>query len=643
MRRICSVLLLAATLLAVLSVFFSCGSFIGGIKGFYNTSSDEFYDNVFFALSNVIGTPGSLSKPEFSDGKSQKTDISVSVKNYEYERDLSDYSAEFNTALLLTKDLNFELSTNLDAFAQKANLYCVADNDSFYMDVGEYAEKPFYYKGAAEKGIFEVMKEEVVAVFKAGEYVNGEEVYKFHGVNIKADTVEICLNSDTTTALINKICDLFIETENKIYASFINDVLNFSYLVSGEKLHLTWKRYFDDNKLIRESFKIHDNNAHYIILDNSYIKKNNDRLFEMTVKAFDGTGEFNVFTLASKTVSNKSNDQELYETTANILVGDEIHIETTNQGCAAGTDGSASVHFMTAVGESDMKVSFSCKPNEGDFTYKVSTDSIYISFDADVTLSQKVTDDIPSIKLNGEYYDIAVLENRYYYDEAKKFISKEFSDVVTILKGKTPEADPEPVKPEVEPYNLDIYYDYSIKNETDGSYGKKYIDLLQSDNFTYSYTYHAREEGYPLNKCTQYRKNGENLYKYDYEDGTEYIQLFSGTTRYEVRHDLEKILFTEYSEEDFDRYYPEQVYIFYESGFCVYENRQLVYEKYYDHSNNKYTFIFNESSEVELIVIESSSDKSLLYTFVEEISDTVPKDAFDLPSYEYQSVLDHFQ
>lgn len=643
MKRICSVILLLSVFVSTLSVFASCSTFIGGIKGFYNETSDDFYENVYEALSNIIGTPESFQLLEFDDEESQKTDVTVSVNDYEYERDLGDYTSKFDVSLLLTQDFDFELMTNLDAFGQKANLNCIVEKDSFYLNAGEFSEKPFYYKGKEDKGLFQNIKDEVIAVFKAGEYINGKEAYKLHGVNFEADTVEICLNSDTTTEFIGKICDLFIETENKIYGSYINDVLNASYLVSGEKLHLTWKRYYNDGALVRESFKVHDNNAHYIILDTAFLEKKNDTYLELTVKAFDGNGEFNVFSLSSNTVETKSNGVTALKTSANILVGDEIHIETSNNCSEDGSKGNASVHFMTEVGESDMKVNFSCTPKNNTYVYKVSSDSIYITFDADITVCQQATSKKPSILLDGECYDIAVLENRYYYDEAKNMLNKQFSDVVDIMKGNTPEPDPEPPKSEVEPYKLDIHYDYSIKNETNGSYGKKYIDILQSGNFTYSYTYHANEEGYPLNSCTQYRKDDETLYKYEYEDGTEYIQLFSGTTRYEVRHDLKKILFTEYSEEDFERFYPEQVYIFYESGFCVYENRELVYEKYYDYSNNKYTFIFDENGKVELIVVESSSDKSLLYTFVDEIKDTAPEDAFELPSYEYQSVLDHFQ
>jgi len=44
-----------------------------------------------------------------------------------------------------------------------------------------------------------------------------------------------------------------------------------------------------------------------------------------------------------------------------------------------------------------------------------------------------------------------------------------------------------------------------------------------------------------------------------------------------------------------------------------------------------------------LMIIEDSATKEEMYTFIEEISDTVPENAMELPSYEYQSVLDHFQ
>lgn len=641
MKKILSFMLLLSI---TFNIFTACSSFIGGIEGFFNDSSDDFYNSVGRSINNIIGNPGNDLMLGMIGDSSYQGSLNIELFDYEYKgTKVTDGSEKFNTSWLITPDFDFTLKTSIDGFGQKADMHCVALKDEFYMDAGSFAEKPFHYKGTAEKGIFQNIKDEIKKHIMAGTYVDGEETYKFHGKNITANTVEVCLNSDVTTEAINKICDFFIETKNQIYTSYLMNVMDVSYLISGEKLHLTWKRYYNDNKLVRESFKIHDNNAHYVILDTAHQQVENTMYLEISLKAFDGNGEFDVFVLSSKTdISKNEHETGIHTTTANVLIGDEIHAEITNKGTKSGSEGVASVHFMTEVGVADLKVEFNTTDSNAN-RINIKTENIYITFDGYIDFTNGFTDDKPIMPEVDDVYDISVLENRYYFDEAKTMLNKEFSDLAVMLKGETPEEDPKPSEPEIPPYTLDIHYDYSIILDTNGEYGKSYVDLLNSDCFTYSYTYHSNEAGYPLNKCTQYRKNGETLYLYNYEDGTEYAQLFSGTTRYEVRHDLKKILFTEYSEEDFKKYYPEQVYIFYESGLCNYDNRELVYEKYYDHSNNKYTFIFDENKKVELIVIEDSSDKSLLYTFVEEFSDTVPENAMELPSYEYQSVIDHFQ
>lgn len=641
MKKTTYYITLNAVLICILLNFASCTSFVGGIKGFYGNENGKFYSTVFNAVKSAIGVFDDRAIPSFDYG-GVLLNLDTTVKSYSLgDKDIDVGNGKYTASLLITKDLNFDIKAQLDAFGQKSNLHSVAVGGSFYMDMGEYAEKPFYYNGEPEEGLFQKIKSAVVKSFKEGDYVNGSESYRFHDVNFNADTTEICLNSDVTSAFVGEICDLFIETANLIYGSFINDVLDVSYIINGEKLHLTWKRYFLDNALCRESFKLHDNNGHYIILDTAVLNsdKNVDYV-EVAVKAFDGKGIFNVFTIAVKSSVNGA--ERVTET--NALVGDEIRIEAKNISQEQSSKGNANVYFMTELGEAVLPISFECDGNDGQYKYSLKTDSIYLSFDAEVTLALKSTDKTPVIENTDDVYNASVLEDRYYYDKAKSFIDKEYNDVKLIVQGDTPEPDEElEEETTVEPYKLDIYYDYSIKYDTDGSYGKAYIDLLQSDNFTFTYTYHEQKEGYPIGSCIQYKANGKNKYIYNYADGTEYIQLFSGTTRYEVRHDLKKILFTEYSEEDYKIYYPETVYKFFESGLCNYNGKELVFERFYDYTNNKYTFIFDENKIPILMVIEDSSTKEEMYTYIGEISDVVPENAMELPSYEYQSVLDHFQ
>ncbi len=632
---------LTLQLLIVLTLV-SCVAFTGGIKGFYNNNSDGFYKTVFTSLNGLLSNLDTGIIPSFENGAA-KIDVDATVKSYSVnDKMLNVGNGKYSAHYLLTKDFNFELTTSLDAFGQKSTNSTVSLKDGFYMNMPDFAKKPFYYKGSQEEGVFQKIKNAVVKCFKEGSYVNGSESYTFHGVSIKADTTEICLNSDVTSELVSLISDTVIETPNLILNSFTNKALDLSYIVNGEKLHLTWKRYFEDNALCRESFKVHDNNGHYIILDiiaQTFDKQTNN--VEISVKGFDGKGVFNIFTLAINAVNNEGE----YSTNADALLGDEIHLELENKGNKTGAKGKANVYFMTDIGEAVLPVSYSCvTESEGTNKYTLKADSIYLGFDIELVVTKNATDRTPVLDEPDDYYDISVLENRYYYDEAKKYSDKEYSDIKALLSGETPEPDEEKVEePTVDPFKLDINYDYSVIYDTEGSYGKQYVDLLQSDNFSFTYSYHEQKEGYPVNTCTQYKADGKNMYKYNYADGTEYIQLFSGTTRYEVRHDLKKILFTEYSEEDFKIYYPEAVYKFYESGFCNYDNRELVYERYYDYSNNKYTFVFDENKEIELMIIEDSATKEEMYTFVDSISETVPENVMQLPSYEYESVLDHFQ
>lgn len=640
MKRLYSIFLLVTI---ILSFLVSCSGFEGGVTSFYK--DNNFYKNIGTVVGKIIGG-GQSYIPLLGNDSSVLLETSLKTSKYEYGNTTQNKTGTIDTSLLITPNHDFELKSELDMFGQKASVHCITEKDNFYLDFGDDSQKPFYFKGTGADDITQKIVSEVINAFKDGNYVNGEEVYKVHGQNISANTVEICLNSDKTTEIIENICDFFIETKNLIYSSKVMQVLDYSYFIKGEKIHLTWKRYFNDSELCRESFKLHDNNGHYVVLDTMYLYNDGKEYVDISVNAFDGDGVFNIFALSAESI--KSNDS--FETQANAIIGDYLQIEFRNNGNDVKSEGKANVYFMTDIGKANLPITYSYSASgtaddglDNTHNYKVSAESIYITFDTEFSFKATVTDTNTKISLEGDFYDVSVIENQLYYNESKTIHNKEYSDIITMLRGEIPDIDPEPSKPEIPAYELDIYYDYSIKFDTEGSYGQKYVELLQSDQFTYSYTYHSREEGYPINKCTQYRKGDENIYIYNYADGTEYKQLFAGTTRYEVRHDLEKILFTEYSEEDFATYYPEQVYIFYESGLCNYKNRELVFERYYDYSNNKYTFIFDENKEVEIIVVESSSDKSLLYTFIEELSDAVPENAMKLPSYDYVSVHDLFK
>jgi len=647
MKKICSCFLIFAILISNLTVLAACGGFKGGISTFFKQNT--FYKDVGNVVASVIGGSNAYI-PLIDNDSILAFDLSSKINKYKYhDQEIGDGNEAFNATLLVTPEFNMDVTTALNAFDQNATMRAVIENDSFLLDLGAFEEKPFYFKGDGNDSLLQKTTKELKKRFEAGEYVNKEEVYKFHGKNIEANTIEVCLNSDETFNIIDYIYDLFVNTNNLIFNSKTMDVLNFSYIIQGEKLHLTWKRYFNDKKLCRESFKIHDNNGHYIIIDTSYLKNKKTEWVDITVSAFDGNGTFNIFSVCAKRVNSKNG----FETIADAIIGDYLKISAANTGSNTNSEGTADVYFMDTVGEVKLPIAFSYSKDNAEatsgldsiqsFKLKTTTENIFLEFDIEFSLKVHLSDATLSATLSGEYYDVSDRENMYYYNNAIERHNKEYSDVITILKGDIPEEDAKPIEPEVDPYVLDIYYDYSTKFETDGTYGERYVNLLQSDNFTYSYTYHAREEGYPLNKCTKYCENGETMYLYNYEDGTEYAQLFSGTTRYEVRHDLQKILYTEYTKEDFETYYPEQVYIFYESGFCNYNSRELVYEKYYDYSNNKYIFIFDENKELEIMVVESSSGEPALYTFIEELSDQVPDGAMKMPSYPYVSVLDHFQ
>lgn len=641
-KRILSFLILIAVIASAFVSFSACGKFLGGIKAF--SSDGDFYTNVGNVLYSIIAGPNSY----IPFAKNGDFGVNASFRLSDYKKDgeiVKDGNAIYEASIKRNGAYDFDSETRVSAFGLDVYKREITQNGAMYLEYGDSINMPLVYKGDADNYI-KRFADMIGSAFADAKYVDGKENYSLNGVNFKTDTVEVCLNSTVINDLFESYSMFLIEATNLVYNEMHYSFNDIWYFVDGENIHLTWKRYFDGDELCREYIKLHDNNNHYVAIDIAYAKDNKQEYVELSLKANDGTS---VFDILSASV-NKKNNKKDFTTTANIMIGDEILIIATNCGDDAKAEGSAEIRLVDSLGEMKFPITYNYTgKREGENNdgiglkqhISIKVDNIYVSFNAELAVSAT---DVVALESQApeKYYDLASIEDIYYYHSVAELDYKNrLNAVLSYIKGETPDY----VKPgtAVEPFTLEVVFDDGTVYETDGAFGERYVELLTSDNYTYKYTYKTDEIGYPTNYATECRLGDKRIYAYNYSNGEKYEEVHENTTRFEIRHDIETIIYTQYGDDAYKRAYPEPVYIYYQSGKCIYDNRELVYERYYDYSNNKYTFMFDEDGAPEIMIIESVVDNTVLYTFIEELSDVVDESVFILPGYKQIDVKDFYQ
>lgn len=642
MKRIFSIFFLTALLLSTLLSLSSCNKFEGGKDGFWRTGS--FYTKVSdVLLSALYGDESGF--PFLNDGNLDMV----------LESSISDYSilgknmgmADLNFSLLLSKSFDFSYTIDVDAFGEKMFKHSVQVGSKQYFDYGSILDAPLYYEGEGYN-ILTFAFDEFNKFVQNGKYVNSEENYKLNGQNVKADTVEICLNSNELAEWANYICNSLYMNANTIYNEWHYSLLDGTYFIEQEKLHLTRKRYFDDGVLCRESFKLHDNYDQYVVLDIAYIKDGKSEFVQINIYGYNGMQFFDIFNITSEKVSKKNS----FETNADIMIGDSIHISLSNKGSESSATGKGTVNLVYLGDETEIPFLYSYEKIKGtaensadSHIIDLQVDTALLSFEGVVGLRCKNTEEVPDIQKPNTYYNIGEMDGGLKFTQTcEPAIEKVISRIRSNLCGVAPEKDDNDgtVEDAYPPFVIDIEFDDGNSFETDGAYGREYADILSSDTYTYKYKYKSAEEGYPDNYVEQFREDGAVIYCYEFADGTEYDELHKENIKYEVRYDIEKIIYTDYGD-DYSDYYTQYKYIYFQSGHCTIDGSEYIYERYYDYGKNTYTFIFNEDGSIRLMVIFNEVDKTTLYTEVIEITSEVPEDAFDLPNFEVVSVQDFFE
>lgn len=638
MKKALYIILLTAVVINSCICFSACSKFEGSTEHF--TQSGDFYSNVFNTLGSALGGDSTFINL-FNNDKTTGVNLNATLENYKYKGELvGDGKGSIDVSTLITPEYDFSANIALDAFSQKTAMDFATLNNDMLIKF-DSKDMPFYYKGEGEGFV-----KTAVAYFKEelnnAKLITGNEAYKLHGTNISANTVEFCFNSDVTARLANKITSLLINTPNLALNAVYFPIQEHVYTIQEEKLHLTWKRYYDDSVLCRESFKLHDNYNHYYLLDIAFVNDGSHSYVEISLKAYNGDYTITVFTAS---VDKESKKDGGFTTKAQVIIGDEVYITAENSGTSQSTKGKANINFVTEVGEVSLPIdfSYSCKDDEGkQQTFNAALSNIFVSFDLSVDITSTENDKQIVIEKPYECYDLTSQEDIFVYSYiSNPLFTHAFSNTWREMLGK-PIEEPQIPDEETDPFALDIAFDSGTQLETNGEYGKKYIDILQSDDYTYKYYTYEDVEGIYKTTATEYRKDGDIIYHFQYSDNKKYSQLLKDNTKFEVHYDIEKIIYSEYEEANFKAEFPKPNYQYYQSGNCVYEERDLIYERYFDKSNNYYTFIFNENGEVEIISLYVKSEDSTLYMFVEEISSEVPDNALQLPNYEKVSVQDFF-
>lgn len=646
MKRFISVSLLCSFLLLQICTFSSCNSFVGGKEGFFTTG--DFYNNVGNTFFSVFA--GDTSFIPLANDKSLLLDAGISLTDYKVNGfTVEDGKANIDVRLLSNNNFDYDYSLDISAFGMDFNKHLAQKNNEMLIEYTDIISKPLYYCGN-DLNALKYAYDGLVALIEDANYIDGEETYKFNDINFDTKTVSFTLNTDVLNAWAVDLSNRLYFSDNLVFLEWYYTFNEVMYFIDNEKIHLTWKRYFDGNDLCREVIKLHDNNNHNITADLIFASDDGIDYAELCVTGYDGTTNFDILVISANKIINGNK----FETNGKIMLGDEVLITAKNKGDSLNASGSAAINYVSGIGEMTIPVSYDyVGSSEGDkhndgigLTQKIniSVNGLNLSFSAAINIFADYNDEAPNITKPADYYNIGSTTDIYYYNTIGRPENSNIIDAITDgLEGKNIYYEQiSDTEGESNGYNLDIRYDDGNNYETDGAYGKEFVSRLMSDKYAYRYSYYINEKDESPTEVSIYKDGDQKMYNYRYSDGVVYDEYFEGTVRNEIRHDIATIIYTEYTEEEFSNYYADVIYIYYESGYCEYNNRKLVYERYYDYANNKYTFIFDENSNVEIIVINSSNDGSLLYTFVAEISDEVPDDAFDLPDYDRFSVLDFF-
>ena len=636
MKKALFVFVAAIMLLQSCICFSSCSDFKGEANHFLN--SGTFYNDIYNLIGSVLAGPNTYKNIFNKDGST--IDFSVDIDNYKLNKVLvNDGKGSASLSAIISPNFDIKSSIVLDAFGEKATLDSIFVANDMLLDFND-SKDPYYFKSTEDKnGMILSSLELLKSTVNNANIVSSKEAYKLNGINFDTNTVEINLNSDTVSILSDSITKMFIETQNLALNDTYFILQELVYTIQSEKLHVGWKRYYDDDKICRETFKIYDNYNQYYLFDIAYAEKNEHSYAEISLKANNGDMVLTVFTL-SVDKETKKNDE--FTTNAKLIIGDELLFVVTNSGNTNKSQGTAKVNFVTELGEVSLPIDFSFETQEDELVYSASMDNLFISFDMVVKAKVNAKGDELTISKPEEYLDLSKLEDVYHFSySSKPLFETAFKNAIRSMQGKE-KLIPE-VMPEDDPYSIDISFDSGEEFETNGEYGKDYIDILLSDNYAFKYHAFADSKGEEKTEYSEYRKNGEVISNYLYADGSKYTQLLKDLTKFEVRYEAKKIIYSEYEEKDFIANFPPPQYQYYQSGKCIYNERELVYERYNSNVLNYYTFVFNEQGEVEIIILYTKFDDSTLYMFVEEISNNVPDNAFDLPEYEKVSIHDYFE
>ncbi len=632
MKRVLSVILLFCMALSSLT-FTSCDSFIGGEDGFGKTG--DFYKTLINTLSSVVMRDNTyIDFLPLKENSTTSISAEIDIKNYSYNG-IKPTNDSFNMKLNLSADSKNAISYGMavDGFGYAYEENYTFDGYETLISFGELVDKPYYFN-SNEQSIVEEVINEIENIIKNAKYTNSEEIYKINGKSVKADVVEFSLNSDAVTSLLNNVSNLFDVNANNFLQELYYDIYDFSSYFIAEKIHISWCRYFSDGNMCRERIKFYDNYSHYIELDVAISTEDNTAL-EISAKGYNGSTHFSIFNM-SVMLSKITNGKR--QATAEAMIGDEIYISTSNEiDCNNKTSkGSGEVRMIASAGEISIPFSFSSCTENGYNVLNLSCQSLLITFSATIKIKLNINDGLIDINAPKDYYALNNVEDMYEYIYTFLPTKEAYDENIKLcFEGEVP-------KDIVRPFELDITYDDGISNDTDGVYGKPYVEILMSDTYTYIFEFPSSETDHRMATCKQYKANGKEMYDYLYANGDTYRMWLAPPTKYEVQHGVEKIIMTEYSEEEYNQYYPKQEYLYNTGGICEYDGRMLVYEKYFDYDSNIYTFIFNEDGTPEIMVITYSETGETLYTFVKEISGDVPESVFVMPPYEFVSSSDYY-
>ena len=639
MKRSIALILVIA---AVLTVFSSCsGSEFTGGKEYFFSHGTVFTSALETLLGSFAGCDISRLIPKGNDVAD--IDLNINVNNIKINgNDNAKPQGSLNVSAQFDGRSNMALSADGDLFGQNMAVRLYNKDSEMYADLGISHTDILYYAPETKQTFDFISKiySYIINNVKEDAFKAGSEEYSVENISFDTGCVTYYVNSDELSLLLYFMADEIKGSENRFFKYLADEIKSYANKVRSCRIHLEWKRYYKNDAIVREKITVINPDNRLIEIDAKIAEKDSKKLVEITVDGADDTGNFTIGGIAIEKTDETSKINIRYNNKVVYIILEKGENNLRTGTLTTGYIGDDNNYHETQIALSVEDI----RPGDDGFgaRIKLSPISPNVEIDAEFVLEascggNNVIETPDMDKFNSKTFtsDYRVTNLMFF---GLKSLKEKIANIISVFKGESLSLD----KVELTPYEFDEEFSEE-EIETSGEYGKKLVELLMSDKYSYCFDYisNSTEEHYSERSET-YFDNSKRFYYTEYHDGSTTKEYIINNVKYAVIDAEKKIVTTSYTEVEVNRYYPRTIYYYANSGKSVHDGKEYIYENYYDRSGNQYHMMFLDGK-LSIMWIKDISTKEILYTFNLEISGDVPEGKFDMPKdYSVVGVVDYY-